>query len=254
MGFMDELLQTREEQDRVYGVVTGIVKENWDEEHPGQVKVEYFFGEDGKNVSGWVPVAMPYTADGAGMYFLPEIGNEVVIAFQLGDRNCPIVMGSLWNQKVKQPENTAVKENMIKKIRTAAGHEICLGGEAGKETIEIHTPKKLSILLDDENQKVVVTDEKNKNQISLLAKDGAISLDGEKKLELKVGGKSLITLEKDKVTINAGTVEVKAGQSLKLEGQSLNVKGSSVEIKADGSLKAEASGVTQVKGAMVKIN
>lgn len=254
MGVFDELLDIPKENDRVYSVISGIVKENWDENYPGKVKVEYFLGEDGKNISGWVPVAMPYVSDKSGMYFLPEIGTEVVIAFLLGDRNCPVVMGSLWNQKVKLPEQTAEKDNNVKKIRTKNGQEIIFSGEPDKQKITIQTKGGISVTLDDEQQCASVTDKDGKNRILLNAKEGSLSLEAEKKLELKVGGKALVSLEKDSVSLSAGKIQEKATQSMSLEGQSMNLKGSSMQLKADGSLKAESGGIAEFKGSMVKIN
>ena len=254
MGVFDELLDIPEKDDRLYSITSGIVKENWDEKHPGSVKVEYFLGEQGKNTSGWVPVAMPYVSDKSGIYFQPEIGTEVVIAFLLGDRNCPVVMGSLWNQKVGLPEETAEKENNVKRIRTKNGQEIVFSGEPDKQKIAIQTKAGLSVMLDDETQCATITDKDGKNKITLNAKDGSLALEAEKKLELKVGGKALVSLEKDSVNLSAGKIQEKAGQSMSLEGQSMNLKGSTMQLKADGSFKAESGGIAEFKGSMVKIN
>ncbi len=254
MGLFDELLERPKEENRMFSVITGIVRENWDKEHPGQVKVEYFLGEKGKSGSSWVPVAMPYIWDKAGMYFLPEVGSEVVVAFQMGDRNSPIVIGSLWNKEMVLPEKTANEKNSIKKIRTKGGHEIIFSEEEKKEYMEIHTPGAMTVSLSDEKKEIAISDADKKNRIFISGEKGTVTVDGEKKLELSIGGQSLVTLEKDKVTITAGTISLKAKQSLKLQGQTTDIKGSSVQIKADGSLKAESSGVAQIKGSMVKIN
>lgn len=254
MELFGELLDGLRQEDRVPGVITGIVKENWDKKYPGMVKAEYFLGEKGKSKSGWMPVAMPYASNQAGMYFLPEIGTEVVIAFQMGDKNCPIVIGSLWNQETKLPDETAKEKNTVKRMKTKGGHEIVFSEEEKKEYLEIHTPGGMKVRLDDGEQAVTVSDKDKKNTVTISAKNGLITIDGEKKLELSVGGKGLAVLEKDKVSLSAGAISIEAGQGLTLKGQSLSVKGSTVEIKGDGSLKAESGGVTQIKGSMVKIN
>ena len=62
MGMFDDLLdsgKTYNRTEQIPGIVTGIVKENWDEKHKGQLKVEYNLGEEGKNLTGWVPVMTP---------------------------------------------------------------------------------------------------------------------------------------------------------------------------------------------------
>ena len=254
MDLFDELVRMPENNDRFYGVLTGIVKENWNQDHPGCVKVEYFYGPEGINISDWMPVASCYAAENSGFYFLPEIGNQVVITFIQGDWHSPVVIGTLWNTNTKLPENTAVEKNHIKRIKTKAGHEIVFDGEENKEAITITTPKKLNIRLNDETQTICVSDEKSENSFTLSQKDGSFEVNVKQKLELKIDGETLITLEPKKVSVTADTVEAKAGQSMKLEAQTMNQKGNSVELKSDGAMTLQAGGVNTVKGSMVKIN
>lgn len=254
MDIFDELVKMPENNDRFYGVLTGIVKENWDQDHPGCVKVEYFYGPEGINVSDWMPVATHYAAVESGIYFLPEVESQVVITFLQGDWHSPVVIGTLWNTKTKLPENTAVEKNNIKRIKTKAGHEIIFDGEEGKEAITVTTPKKLNIKLDDEAQTIKVSDEKAENSFTLSQKDGSFEVNVKSKLELKIDGQTLLTLEPKKVSVTADTIEAKAEQTMKLEAQTMNQKGNSVEIKSDGEMTLQAGGVSTIKGSMVKIN
>lgn len=254
MDLFDELLERPEQRQTVNSIMRGIVKENWDEKNQGRVKVEFYMGEAGKRVSSWIPVAMPYTGNKAGFYMLPEVGTEVVVGFEMGNPDCPIVIGSLWNSKSPLPDGTAVKENTVKRIKTAGGHEILLSEEKDKGSLQMKTPKELTIRMEDENQRVVIQNKEGDTVITLDGKDGKLSLDARTKLELKVGGTALVTLEKDKVTVCAGTVSVEGKQSLKLESQSAGVKANMTEIKADSSLKLQSGGMAEIKGSMVKIN
>lgn len=127
MGVFDDLLETAGTRNFPFsnpGIVMGTVKENWNQDFPGKVKVELLLGEEGKSVTGWVPVAMPYCGNGYGYYSLPEIGCEVVVAFHMGDRNCPVVIGSLWNNKNKLPADTADDKNTVKRFKTKGGCEV----------------------------------------------------------------------------------------------------------------------------------
>lgn len=266
MGLMD-LIDDRSDMAKqdvpgyCFSVTTGIVKENWDDKNPGMVKVEYFLGEKGKSISGWIPVASPYVGNGSGLYLFPEIGTEVVIAFNMGNPNCPIVIGSMWNKQVKMPEKTGNKENDIKKIKTKGGHEIIFSEKKKKESLEIRTPGELTVILEDEKQMITIKDKTGKNKVVIDGKNGEISLDADKNLELKAGGKTVFTAGSDKVTIKSGTVSLEGSQGLNLKGQNLkidgkmtNIKGTSLEVKADGSLKIQSSGITEVKGSMLKLN
>lgn len=257
MGIYDELLQPVSRLNgMIPGIVVGIVKENWDEEHPGMIKVEYFLGEKGKNLTGWVPVAAPYAGNEFGYYALPEVGSEVVLAFQMGDRNCPIVMGSVWSKKNIVPKETSNEKNTVKKLRTKGGCEIVFSEESGKEQILIQTPKNLKIMLEDEKETIQVSDKDGKNGITIDTKQGVMTLTADKKMELKIGGDTFASLDGNTKTIEltAGKLVGKADQSVEIKGQSLKTEGTSVEVKGSGSLKLESSGSTQVKGAMVQIN
>ena len=77
MGIIEELLDAQIiSAGEVPGIITGLVKENWDEDHPGMVRVEYFLGEVGKNLTGWVPVAVPYAGNQYGYYARPRWGRK----------------------------------------------------------------------------------------------------------------------------------------------------------------------------------
>ncbi len=257
MGMFDELLQPSSPlTGTVPGIVTGLVKENWDKDHPGMVKVEYFLGEKGKNLTGWVPVAVPYAGKEFGAYALPEIGSEVVLAFQMGDRNCPIVIGCIWSKKTPLPKETAVEKNTVKKLRTKGGCEIIFSEESGKEQILIQTPKMLKIVLEDEKETIQISDKDGKNGIAIDTKNGMLTLSAEKKVEIKVGGNSMVSLDGNSKTVQltGGKLVGKADQSVEFKGQTMKLEGSSVDVKGSGSLKLQSSGSTQLKGSMVQIN
>lgn len=255
MGLYDELLMGKPAgEDRVYSITTGIVKENWEEKQPGKVKAEYFLGEGGKSVTGWVPVASPYAGNGYGAYLLPEVGAEVVIAFNMGDRNCPIIIGSLWNQKNQLPKETAGKENETKSFQTKGGHKVVFSEEKDKEKLEIQSPGGLRLCLLDSEKTITLSDTEGENKITISGKEGTLSLDAKKSITISVGGKKQLLIEGDKVTIKAGNLIMEGQQGVKLKGQTFNAEGTSMNLKAGGTLKLESSGMTEIKGSMVKIN
>ena len=236
------------------GLVMGIVKENWDKNEPGKVKVEYSVGEKGKMLTGWIPVMTPYAADKGGMYMLPEIGTEVIVGFLGGRTDCPVVIGSLWSSKMKRPDKAPAEKNINKVIRTAGGHEISMSDEAKKQKLTVTTPAGLTVMLDDEKKTITIQDKQKKNMIFMDTGKGEMKINADKKLTLSIGGSAAVTLEKQKATIKSGTVNVQGSSAVKVKGQSTAVEGSTAQVKATGSLTLQASGMTQVKGSMVKIN
>jgi len=274
MGLFDEMLEDQGEEavpENTYGVTVGVVKENWDSEHPGMVKVEISLGASEKNLMDWAPVAVPYAGKEFGMYFLPEIGSQVLVAFHMGNINCPIVIGCLWNQTDVLPPNAAVEKNTVKTIKTKGGNSILISDEDGKEKITVETKGKLRFQLDDENKKISLQDEKADNAILIDTEKGELQFVSKTKAVFNINGEEMLTLDGNarqavlqtkNITLEAGQTLALKGQTVNQEGNSMTLKGQNVTIesqttlglKATASLKAESSGIAEIKGAMVKIN
>lgn len=257
MSFFSELYDDARPGDgqRMSSVTTGKVVKNWDEKHPGMVQVEIFLGEGGKNRTDWVRVAQPYAGKEYGFYFLPEVGDEVVLAFNLGDRDHPIVIGSLYSQLNPTPPKAAGEKNETKTLRTKGGNQLTLSDGQDKQSVTLSTKGELTLLMEDEPVSIRLCDKDKKNILTISGKDGTVTIQAEKKIVLDVGGGSL-TLDGQgkKATLKMDTVSVEAGQSLTLKGQSVKVEGSMMTVSSSGNLEAKASGVLTLKGSMTKIN
>ena len=259
MNFYDELL-SEQKDDKTYpeitapGLLNAIVKEIWDEEHVGMIKVEYLMGEKDKKTSDWVRVMTNYGGNGFGNYWLPEIGTVVLVGFIHGNMNMPVVLGCLWNGTDKLPEGTATEKNETKTLITKGGHKILFSEVEKKEKITVTTPKELQIVLDDENEAILVQDKQKENSIQIDCKNGAMKLTAKKEISLSIGAKEVMSASSDTVKLTCGTVQLDAQQTLKLAGQTTSVEGTSVKLKANGELGLQASGMAQLKGSMVKIN
>lgn len=117
MSITDILEQKKRSDSRIYGVVVGIVTNNKDTEKLGRVKVKIprLSGEDESN---WARVTSFMAGKERGAFFLPEVDDEVLVAFEYGDINMPYVIGSLWNGKDVPPENNSDGKNNIRVIRS----------------------------------------------------------------------------------------------------------------------------------------
>lgn len=235
------------------GLVSGTVRDNYSEEEPGKIKVEYYIGEQGRLLTGWLPVMTPYVADMAGFYMLPEIGTEVVVGFLSGRLDCPVVLGTLWCKDVNRPENAVNEKNLIKVIRTKGGNEIRISDEENKQKITVTTPGELTASMEDEDHLIRLKDKDSKNLVVIDSKKGEIEIKADKKISLTVGSTSAV-LEGSKITLKSSSIEGNASQSMKLKGPSTQIQGSQVQVKADASMQIESSGMTTVKGTIVKIN
>jgi phage baseplate assembly protein V len=120
------------------GLVLGTVMTTDDPEGWGRVRVQFPW-LDGYTISGWAPIVSAMAGPDYGTWFIPEVGNEAVVAFERGDVSKPFVLGFLWNG-VDQPPSTSTKERMIRSVN---GHTIRLldsspteGGNKGGISIE----------------------------------------------------------------------------------------------------------------------
>lgn len=240
---------------RMADLATAIVKENWNKDMPGYVKVEYLLGEEGQRSSDWIRVLHSYAGKEYGEYLLPEVGSEVLVGFIMGDHTNGVVLGCLYNSENKLPKDTADKDNSKKSILTKGGHEIVLDETKDKEKITIKTPGKLVFTLDDENQIISLQKEEGTDFLCINTKENSVSLEAGKKMELVCGSaKIVLDGSSNKVEISGAQMKLDAQQSLELKGQSLKAEGSMTEIKAQGTMKIESSGMTQVKGSILKLN
>ncbi len=255
MSILEELnTNYRDKNHGMMSITRGVVKDNWDSKNPGKVMVEIFLGETGKSVSGWIPVMTPYGGKDYGYYALPEVGSEVVVGFNLGDKNCPIVLGCLWNNTNPIPTQTADEKNTVKRLKTKGGCEISFDEEDKKEKIEILTPGKLQISLEDENKKITIKDEKGKSSLILDTENSTFTISVEKKIDFKIKDTSVLTIDSNGVKIEANKVEIKGKQALNIEGQNTTIKGGMINAKASSTMSLRSSAMLEIKGTMVKIN
>lgn len=210
-------------------ITIGIVKENWNEANKGKIKAELLFGEEGRTETLWIRVSSLYTANNGGMYMLPEVGSEVLVAFITGNYNEPVVIGSLWNDKTTALPEFAVENNSIKAFRTKEGNEIIVQNEENKSEILIRSANKLSLSLSDENKLFKVMREDSKSSIEVNFEDGSIRLDAEKEISLAVGGNDLVKITDKGITLKADTIKLE-GKTLNIEGKTTEIKGNTVNI------------------------
>lgn len=258
MEFLGGLFEKTDNINNLFTIATGTIKENYDERFPGKVKVEISMTDGSRNVTDWIRVAMPYGGKYKGMYFMPDISDEVVVAFERGNKEKPIVIGVLWNEENTIPGNSADEDNNIKKIKTRGGHEIIFDDTRDKEKIKIRTPKKSEICIDDEESKITITAKGSEgdNIIKIDSKSGEITVTGKKKIVLEAGESTKISIDGDNgsVKIECDDMSIEASKELKIKGQNVSIEGTQVSINASGDLEMKSDGSTEINGTMVKIN
>lgn len=204
------------EQGAIKGVAIGIVTKNKDDSGLGRVKVRFPWRENNQE-SYWARIAAPMAGSGRGTYFLPEVDDEVLVAFEREDIGHPYIIGALWNGKDKPPADNTDGANNIRKIKSRSGHELIFDDKTNCEKVEIHTKAGHKLVLDDTmgSQKIEITDKGGSNSIviDLITKSIAIKSDvaidiTSKKINIKadammtIDGGGMLTLTGGVIKIN----------------------------------------------------
>ena len=225
----------------VEGLQIGVVKK-LDEDPEGQHKIQVSVPVLQAETEGvWARLANFYASEGIGTFFIPEIGDEVVLGYLNNDPAHPVILGSLYSSK-RKPPYALTADNFIKSIVTKS--ELKLEFDDEKKIITLITPGENKIVISDEDKSIVLQDQNN-NKVEL-SPDG-ILLDSPR--DIKITAKGKITIDA------AGGVGTSSKADVKIEGLNIN-NNAKVGFVAKGNATAElsASGQTTVKGAMVMIN
>ena len=190
-------------KNRMFGVYPALVTMNNDPDNFGRVKVRFPWLSD-TNESSWARVATLMAGNDRGFYFLPEVDDEVLVAFENGDISHPYIIGSLWNGQDHPPEKNDDGKNDVRMIKSRCGHIIKLNDQDGKESIEVIDKSGAnSIIIDSTKNTLTINMDKD---VTVLASNGTIKL-------------------------NAQNIEIKSSAAIKIEsGASMDIKGATVNI------------------------
>ena len=202
-----------------YGVEVGIVTNVQDPNKLGRIKVQLPRLPGGPETD-WARVAQPAAGAGRGFYWLPEVGDEVLIAFELGQANCPYVLGALWNGKDKPMDGAYADDNTTRMIQTKSGHKIVLCDKSGEEKI---------VIADKSGNRTITFDVKAKKFL-VEAKEGDIELHAEKKIVLECEDLEIKTRKTAKMDMGTtfdlnvkDKANIKAGPQLNLKASRVNI-------------------------------
>ena len=226
----------------VYGLQNGTVKKI-DADPDGQFRIQVDVPVIAPAGAGiWARLAHFYATSGKGSFFLPEVGDEVVLGFLNDDPRFPVILGMLYSSKIKPPY-TPDNKNKIKAIVTKNELKIEFNDE--DKVLTIKTPGGNEFVLSDKDKSITLKDQ-NGNKMEMT--NAGITMNSAKDVTIKANGK--INLQ-----AATGIAAAASGGDVSLEGLNVQAK-AKIAFSGQGSASAElkASGTTIVKGAMVMIN
>lgn len=251
--------------NRMYGVVLGIVTANYPKQTsgqmPGRVCVEIPVRDAEANELKWARVAMAASGKNWGHYFLPEVGDQVLLAFENGSIERPYVIGCIPKDSNKFLTDSADTDNRYKRIVTKNGNtlqfEDVTPGEGDKDRISLFTSgKKHKLILDNEKDSLLLEDEKGNNSIEISSSTGKIKVKTEHKLTLTVGDsiEMIMNGETGTVTLKCNKLTAEAAQSVSLSAnEKCSISGGSVSVDATTAFRLTSSGMTSLGGSPVNI-
>jgi Rhs element Vgr protein len=189
----------------------------------------------------WARLASGYGSQGVGSFFIPEIGDEVVVGFLDSDPSHPLILGSLHSSG-RAPPYPLSAANDTKAIVTRS--KLTIAFDEAKKVVTIVTPGGNKVEISDDAKTITLLDETG-NTLTLAP--GGITLDSAKDIVLKAKGK---------VTVDAGgDIELTSKADLKEVAMHISSQASET-YTASGATSAQlsAGGNTTVKGKMVMIN
>jgi uncharacterized protein involved in type VI secretion and phage assembly len=215
----------------INGVVIAIVTDNNDPNNTARVKLKFPWLDDSYE-SDWARLAQLGAGPNSGALWIPEVNDEVLVAFEYGDVRHPFVVGNLYNGMDKPNEGSGLFDNGKVKRRgfiSRKGHKFIFFDDPGKAGVAfISSDGKLKISLNETNSEIHISSQ----------------------------GKVHVESQQDMTLESKANLNLKAQQGIKLEaGNSLDLKGTAgATIDGGPQLEVKASGQLKITGAMVDVN
>lgn len=187
---------------------SAFIIDNNDDDGLGRVKVQFQWQKE-EETSPWIRLTSPYTNQDDGVYFIPEIGEEVMVDFEYDNPDLPYVTGNLFNGKY--PPKYFDSDNKFKVISTKGGNEIYISDEDGAEEISIRNRENdCSITLIMKDKKIVI----DANEVEINS-NGNMKIESKGDMEIKAAGNMEIS--------TSGNMDVKASGKTAIKGTMIDL-------------------------------
>jgi uncharacterized protein involved in type VI secretion and phage assembly len=179
-------------------------------------------GADDDEMAAPARVMAPMAGNRRGVHFFPEKGDEVVVAFEVGDTNKPIILGAVWNGEAPPPDQAKESaDNNIRCIVTRSGHELTFDD----------TPNGQKVLLKTQGGHVIELDDKPSGPKVTVKTSGGRQI----VLDDTPGGSAVVQTQACAVRmsdVGGGTVKIEAGQRIELNAGTIAISANALQLSA----------------------
>ncbi len=205
------------ESSRCYEPVIGIVTDNKDPQKLGRVKVKIPVLNN-TETTWWCPIVMLGAGKNRGWFFIPEKDDEVLVMFEHGDLDYPLIIGAFWNGKDKPPDKNDDKKNSRRMIKSRSGSKITFDDD--KNTLTIEDGKGVGkIILDAENKKITI--EALQGDVCFQSPTGDTVIFA-KEIEMKATDNVEVHAGSNMSWGSGGKTDLGGGQSMTMSGSKAN--------------------------------
>ena len=188
----------------VKGVAVGLVTQNKDPEGQCRVKVSYPWHDQPRD-SYWARLAAPMAGKDRGLVLIPEVGDEVLLAFERDDLRFPYVLGSLWNGKDTPPVANDDGKDDKRLFKSRKGHQL-LFDDGARGVVELSLNDGKKVRMDDDGMKV---EDGKGNRFTIDSNSGAVTIEAVGKLTIKAVSVSIEA---------SGSLDIKTSAVMSLSG------------------------------------
>jgi phage protein D len=226
---MLDLVATRAQRSWRHSVVVALVTNNEDPDALGRVRVRYpVLGTE--HEGWWARLTAPAAGAKRGLLMMPQVGDEVLVAFEHDDEDHPYVIGSVWNGTAKPQELVHVDGSFAlrsdKQVLVEAAEAMTLTGDKDFTVTAAGNAK-------------VTTSERSGD-----GPPGDVTVDAKGNATMKSGQSAKIDAGADAALAGATDVKVTAGTKLTLQGGTqVAISGAMVEIQASGVVKISGASI-----------
>ncbi|MEM8906606.1 MAG: type VI secretion system tip protein VgrG [Bacteroidota bacterium] len=234
----------------IRGLQNGTVQQIY-EDPAGETRIQVevpMFQNSGEN-KVWARWTQPYATAEAGQFFMPEVGDEVVLGFLNEDPRFPVVLGSLYSSQ-KAPPYTPAENNPTKAIVTKNKLKIEFDDE--NKVLTIETPGGNKLVLSDEDQGITLMDQ-NENKLTMNSE--GIALNSPSNIKITADGEVSISGTAGVTVSSEATTTISAEASLSVSGLEVSISGeTSFSASGGAETSISAGGELTLTGAMIMLN